>query len=483
MKNLGKKIFLGILICVATLHAGVTATVEPSQLYEGDMATYTLTIDGGEVNKPIIDDICGNEIIATSSSTSIAMVNGDYTKSYKLSYQFMPRKSCIVNPVSVEVDGKKELSNSVKVEVKPASQEKNRDFTLTLKSSKERVYVGEPFDLTLVLKQSNNAQAVDSQFIEPDFKGFWVKKRYKTSRTQKGDFTITTAKYKLAAQREGNLTIKAAQLRVASRVNTRDVWGSFMPQIKWRSYYSNPLTITAVPLPNNAQLVGDFTLKAFADKTTIHPNEAVNVTVVVKGDGNLEDIKTFKPFLNGVNVFDEKVQIEGDKLTQKLAFVSDRDFTIPPFHLDFYNLKTHKVQRITTQPIEVKVVGGTPATQTQQATPLKVKKAPQMQESIETPTSNTQGGFSFMTLIVGFVVGVACGVLVMVYKPFVLQTKEKKLNIKDEKVLLMKLMEYKDSDQEVAQFVDILEKNIYESKGLKVDKKRLKALLKKYNIA
>jgi hypothetical protein len=71
---------------------------------------------------------------------------------------------------------------------------------------------------------------------------------------------------------------------------------------------------------------------------------------------------------------------------------------------------------------------------------------------------------------------------VMVYKPVLFQTKEKKPNIKDDKVLLMKLMEYKDSDAEVAAMVEILEKNIYESKNLKVDKKQLKELLKRYNI-
>ena len=61
--------------------------------------------------------------------------------------------------------------------------------------------------------------------------------------------------------------------------------------------------------------------------------------------------------------------------------------------------------------------------------------------------------------------------------------KEKKLNLHDEKLLLIKLLPYKDKDEVVKKIVDILEANLYSSKREKIDKKIVKELLKKYDIS
>jgi len=480
MKNLGKKTVILFLLFCTTLYGSVTARVEPPVVYSGDTAKYILTVSGENVHKPQLTDICGNDIVATSSQTSIEMINMDYKKSYVLSYDFVPKKSCDITPVAVDVNGKIEKSNAVKLVVKPASQDKNADFILSLKANKTDVFVGEPFLVYLELKQDKGAPVIDSKFIEPDFKGFWVKSKSEAQRQDTDDFIITKMSYTLAAQREGNLTIKPAQLRIATRINTRDMWGSFMPQIKWKSYFSNELSVRAKPLPNNAKIVGNFIISAVADKTEITPSEAVNVTVKVKGNGNLEDIKSFKPYINGVNVFDEKIVIKGNTLTQKLAFVSDKDFTIPPFKLVFYNLKTKRVEQIKTKSIFIKVKGS-----------VKVSPALKIQKSNEEPELSIQkgekqsssGSLNYIWLLVAFAVGIAVGVALMLTKPFQFEKREKKLNLKDEKLLLLKLLPYKDIDTDVAKIITILEGNFYGEKKEKVDKKLLKEILKKYDIS
>ncbi len=481
MKNLGKKISILFILLTSSIYASVVARVEPPVVYSGETATYVLTISGEKVHKPVVNDICGNQILGTSSQTSIEMVNMDYKKSYVLSYEFAPAKSCTIAPVSVEVDGKVEKSNAVKVLVKPATQDKNANFVLSLKADKTNVYVGEPFVLHLELKQNKRASAVDSKFIEPDFKGFWVKNKSQATREDTPEYIITKASYTLAPQREGNLTIKPAQLRIATRVNRRDMWGSFMPQVKWKNYYSNEVHIHAKPLPNNAKIVGDFTISATADKTEITSNEAVNVTVTVKGNGNLEDIESFKPYIDGVNVFDEKVEVHGDTLTQKLAFVSDKDFTIPPFKLAFYNLKTKRVEQIKTKPIYIKVKGSSKASSTlniQKAEPqLTVKKA----ASSDSEKSNE--GVNSLWIVLAFAIGLILGIALVIFNPFKRAKKEKRFNMKDEKLLLLKLLPYRDSDEEVKKIVNILEGNLYGGKKEQVDKKLLKEIVKKYDIS
>jgi len=483
MKNLGKFIIFLLFISLTSLYASVVAKVEPSTLYRGDTARLVLTIEGGEVNKPILDNICGYDILSSASQTSITMVNMEYKKSYVLSYTFAPQKSCTVEPISVEVDGKIEKSNPVTVTVKPASQNRDANFILSLLPSKEEVFVGEPFWLTLELKQNKSAEVVDSKFIAPDFNGFWIKGESPTTREEKGNYIVTKMRYKLAAQRVGDLTIKPAQLRIASRVNRRDMWGSFMPQIEWKNYFSNEVVIHAKPLPGSVKLVGEFTISAVADKTKITKNEAVNVTVEVRGEGNLEDIESFKPSIPGVNVFAEKIKIEGNTLTQKLAFVSDKDFTIPSFSILFYNLKTKKIERVETKPIAITVEGSKENT-----TALKIEKntSQTSEEVVAINKTEDTSHISYSWLGGMFVLGAFFGALVMYaalrFMPSLASEKKRRFSPKDEKQLLIRLLPYKDEDSDVAALIKVLEGNLYEGKKEPLDKKLLKSVLERHKI-
>ena len=477
MKNLGKILFIIFLIPNA-IYASVTSSVNYKSVSNGEMVIFSLKINGTDIQRPIINTICDSDVISTSSQTSIEIVDGDYKKSYVLSYKFMPQKSCEIKPIDVEVDGKIETSKALKVEVKPMSRDKNADFLLTLETQKKEFFVGEPFELTLLFKQKRSAEAVDSKFTTPSMKGFWIKGEAKPERRNDGEYVITTVRYILAAQREGDLKIEPAQMSIASRTSSRDVWGSFAPQIKWRSYFSNELALNIKPIPFGASLVGEFTISAKADKAKINPNEAVNITVEVHGSGNLEDIKTFKPYVEDVSVFDEKILVEGMKLTQKLALVADNDFVVPPFELKFFNPKTKKIETIATKEIKVEVLG-------QKVKPeLKIKRDEtqpavlQMKEEIQVVSS----GFSTMWMSLIFALGIIFGIVLMILKPWSLFKSEKSVNIKDEKLLLVKLLPFKD-DSEVQEILDILENNLYSQDKKNIDKKVLKELLKKYEIS
>ena len=473
MKNLGK-IFFIIFAIPQAIFAGVVASVDSSNVEHGDMITYSLNLTGDDISRPQIHNLCGDEVISTSSSTSIQIVNGDYQKTYVLSYKFMPKKSCQIEPVSVEIDGKIEKTEPINITVSKAVVSKDADFTLTLNASKEEVFVGEPFVLVLTLKQKNGAEAVDSKYIAPNLKGFWVKGESKPIRTKEAGYTITKIMYKMAPQREGTLNISSAQMRIASRSRARDAWGGFIPNIKWKSYFSNEVNITAKPLPAGVSLVGDFTISADVATKEVNANEAVNVTIQVIGDGNLEDIKSFKPYLDGVSVFDEKIEIQDTQLSQKIAFVGDDNFIIKPFTLKFFDPSTQKIKTISTQEIAIKVKNAKPKQE------LNIQRD-QSQETVVVQKV-VEKETNKLWIIIAFIVGLVIGILVMLLKPLKLLKKEKKLNIKDHKLLLVKLMPYNE-DIEVKKIVDILENNLYSDKKQELDKKILKEIIAKYKIS
>jgi hypothetical protein len=476
MRNLGR-VILFLLVSQLGLYASVKASVEPRTAYKGEMITYKLTMSGKDIQRPILSDICGNEILATGSQTSIESINGALSKSYILSFEFMPKESCIIEPVAVEIDGKEEYSNSVELFVKEPTQDKDAPFLLALISSKNELYVGEPFLLTLTLKQSLRTQAVDSQFIAPDFKGFWVKSEGKAQRVESDEHITTTVVYKLSPQREGNLSIEPAQLRVASRAASRSSWGVMVPELKWRSYYSNQEHFSVKALPNDASLIGDFRLNVEAQKREINPNEALNITITVEGEGNLEDIKSFKPYVPNVNIFDEKIVIHEDKLTQKLAFVSDVNFSVPAFELIFFDTKTQKLKKITTQPIEIKVNA---ASKTQE---LIVQRDEQSANAVlQTQEIRGESEQNLFVVAFAFALGVVVGLFIMLLKPLKYFKRKKSIHLQDEKILLIKLLPYKE-DVEVQKIMDVLEKNIYTKNKEQVDKKLLKEILQRYKIS
>jgi len=480
MKNLGKIVILLIFLASSTLFGGVVAKVNSQSVSVGELVTLNLILSGEDVNKPSIFKVCGYDVVSTSSQTSIKMVNMDYQKSYILSYKFMPQESCTIESIELEIDGKTEKTEPIKIEVKPISKTVDSDFELILKTDKENVFVGEPFDLTLLFKQRRSTEVVDSKFVGPDLKGFWVKGESQPQRYNEGDYTVTKIVYTMAPQREGSLKITPAQMRIATRSNTRDTWGSWRPNIKWRAYFSNALTIKTSALPAGVSLVGNFSINAVVDKKEISPNEALNITLEVTGEGNFEDIESFKPHIDGVSVFDEKIVLKDSGLSQKIAFVSDEDFRVPAFSLRYFDPKTKKIKTITTDEISIKVKGGSKKD-------LVLKRDGKEQSEVkvikEAKVSSVGGsGLSNSFIGIIFLGGLVMGIVITLLKPWNAFSREKTLSLKEPKVLLVKLMPFKD-DKEVQDLIDILEKNIYSNAGITLDKKLIKELVAKYNIS
>ena len=475
MKNLGKFIVFLILF-QNVLTASVTAKVDYDTVELGEMVTYSLDLSGENITRPTILSLCGTDVISTSSQTSMQVINGNFKKSYILSYKFLPQKSCTIEPIDVEIDGKVQKTNSVKVSVKKVSSSKERDFSLELLSNKKSVYIGEEFELILLFKQKRNSRAVDSKFVPPELKGFWIKKESKPTQYNEANYLVTKITYTMAAQRVGKLKIKKAQMRIASRVRTRDMWSSWTQNIRWKTYFSNDLEIDVKELQNGVNLIGDFTIFSKVDKVEVNANEAVNLTVILRGDGNLEDVESFKVSIDDVSVFDEKIDISSNILTQKIAFVSDRDFKIPAMSIKYFDLKTKKIKIISTKEISIKVKNA------KVKEDIVIKRDDKSLNDVKNTTTMVNG-YDKVTLIIVFFVGIVIGILIMLIKPFKVNgaKKDKKVSLKEPKILLIKLLPYKD-DVEVKKILDLLEESIYSNKVLDIDKKQLKEILKKYNI-
>lgn len=473
MKNLGKLLFI-ISLLSSALYAGVVGSVDAQDIERGDVVTFSLKLSGEDIQRPNLFELCGFDVISTAETRSIQMINNKTTTDYTLTYRFEPTKNCVIEPVEVIIDGKKELTSAIDISVKKVVPSKDDDFSLSLFINKNEVYVGESFELVLMLKQKKSAKIVDNKFIQPDLKGFWIKGDPKQERGEDSEYIVTKVTYALAAQRVGKLDISAAQMKIASRKKGRNFFGGFFPEVKWKNYFSNELSITAKALPDDVKYIGDFAIQATVDKKVANANEAVNVTIQVLGDGNLEDIKTFKPYIEGVSIFDEKSVVDNNRLSQKIAFVADESFTVEPFTLKFLDTKSNKVKTIATQPINIKV-------QNAKVKQDLVIKRDNNQTVVVPQTVTTTKALDKIWLGVAFVVGLILGMLIMFIWRLNLFFTKKSFNIKDHKMLLVKLMPFRDNE-DVKDVVDALESNLYSKTQKIIENKQIKALVKKYEI-
>ena len=483
MQNLGR-VLISLMLMIASAWASLSVTVDNNKVVQGDSVTLTLRAVGSDVEKPKLNRICDEKIASSSHGTNIQAINGSFSKSSVFSYVFTPTKDCTIKPITMKIDGKEEVSKAIDIRVVPMKITKNSPFILEMTTDKQSVYVGEPFKVTVIFKQRKNSEAVDSKFLPPEMQNFWIKEEVKGRRFDEGAYSVSRLSFIMAAQRRGVHTVSPAQIKIATRSHSRDSWGQWLPALKWRTYFSNKLDLQVLPLPQGVDLVGDFAITAQADKRELEANEAVNVTVEISGSGNFEDIGSLKPSIHGVTAYEEegetKTYLENGiykgSWTQKLAFVGDGSFTIPPFTLRYFDPKSKSVKSIQTEVIPVTVKNS----QIKVDEPLKIKR-PEPEE-ISAADRQDVAVMPWKTpftlgLFLGLLLGVSA-ILIPWRRWFDREGETSKVNVNDHKQVLMLLMQHQD-DPESAAMVEKIEASLYEGKEVIIDKKELKALVKR----
>jgi hypothetical protein len=486
MKNLGSIIIL-LLGLFTWLNAGVRAELNRENVTLGETVILRLHVDGSSVQEPALSKICGVNVISSSHSTNMQIINGNYKKNQVFSYSFMPTSTCTIEPISVKIDGEEVKTKPLEVKVSQMSITKNSPFILTMQSEKPSVYVGEPFKVTIKLKQRRDAEAVDSKFAPPELKNFWIKEQYQRERYQEGDYAVTEIVYIMAAQKAGAQHIGRAQLQIAQRTHSRDAWGQWFPQLQWRSFFTNELEVDVKALPEGVNLVGHFKISAMLDKTQAAPNDAVNLTLKISGSGNFEDIDSLKPFIDGVNIFEEDPTTEAKIVNgeyqaiwqQKMAFVSEHDYTIPPIQLKYFDPRSKTVVSIGTKALHVKIKGRAK----QHEKPVNIQRSDEqnqvvkMQKAAELQPSSQPSYLWVIALIAGIVIGVSSTLIP--WKNFKKDEDNiQSVNIRSDKSVLNFLLNHIE-DEEASKMLKLLEAKLYEGKNVHIDKKELKQLIKR----
>jgi len=319
-----------------------------------------LELSGSEIKIPNFSQIDGNSVQEISSSLSTTIINGKVSKLVKKSYSFIPTKDFIFPALTFEIDGKKYETQQKNIKLIKATKTQSSLYDLTIKTSKNDIFVGENFVLTLKLKFKKDLQLVGLALDKPTFKDFWYKQLDETKKYEDGDFYIIETNFLMSPLKEGKLQIDplTLQMRVMD-VNPR----TYFLMAKDIDIYSNELNFDIKSLPNGVKIIGDFSLESSIDKQEIKKGDSIAFKIKISGSGNIDDISDIKLPLDDAIVYENKPEIKTEISNNKyigsyekvFSIVANKSFTVPSITFEYFDKEKEKIITKSTKSFDINV--------------------------------------------------------------------------------------------------------------------------------
>ncbi|NLK67524.1 MAG: protein BatD [Campylobacteraceae bacterium] len=482
--NLGKIIL--ILFISLNLNAKVSLELDTPAIYKGSVATFTITADGENVEFPSITNVGGYPIIGTSSSQSLSVINGKREKTLSRSYNFKPDGDVTLPKFEVKVDSQIYTTNEATINVlEPVVSKSGDEFVVEMRLNKINVHVGGNVRLDIDFKRRLDARYDRFDYDHPDLENFVVRPVGEVSQRTEGEYIVDTLSFLLFPQKSGYYEIKPLTARFGKAKSgfNDPFFSSFFPvDVEWQKVFSNTLYLDVLPLPNGVVNIGKFEISSEVDKVKADENEPVNLTLTIKGVGNINDIPKFDLNLQEAVVYAKEPEIEigmvgtefGGKFVQKFAIVGDSNFTIPAFEFNYFDKDLDVVKTIRSSSHFIAVES--------QAKDAGLPKVETINDSLVAPTVKevVVEKNSYLNLLIGFIAGILAFYLFDIFKNRPKRKAKKEANIetkikkaKDDKALFCLLLPYARSSELVDETLRKLEENLYKNGSHKIDKKEL----------
>lgn len=401
--NMKLKLYILLLICFTTLginaqKSALKASVSKNKLGVNQRLRIEFSTNNQAADNFKVPNFTNFRIVSgPSQSVSQTWINGKFTFSKSYTYIIQPKRKGEFNipAATIDIDGKKVLSNTIKIIVLSAVDiPKNpndpnyiadQNIHLVAELSKSKPYVGESIYVEYRLYFSNNVGIYDNAITQnPQYNGFWNQeiKRNGTS-VKKGKYNGENYRYAvlhkalLIPTKEGKLTIDPMKMEIIVAVPTggADFFGNLSTKQIRKEFFSPKKTIYAKALPiNNKPLnftgaVGEYSFNVSLNKHTLKANESSQIKVAVRGKGNLKlfelpkittpkELEVYQPERQ------ERVSVTSNGLRGSVADTYTvvpefkGKYKIPKTSFSYFNPKEEVYQTITTNDLYVDVLEG-----------------------------------------------------------------------------------------------------------------------------
>jgi len=384
--------------CLAQIQ--FTATANRTSAPVGEVIEITVAVDGAAtgVPSPQLGQLVNLELVGgPSTSTQTSIVNGRVSSQKSYTYYFKGRTEgpASFGEMKIAVKGAVYTSRPIQLTILPAGQRAKggdkEDVFIEIIPDKRKAFVGEQIVLTYKLYFSTTIYAPEFKEM-PKSTGFWTEEFEMPSQLVPRDEVVGGQSYKsviirkvaLFATTAGELTVEplTAVVQVERRTNPRgrandpfnDPFFNFGRRREQVEVTCRPLKLNIDPLPDAGRpqgevAVGNYSIAAKLDKPQAATSDAVTLTVVTRGAGNIKMLPQPKISIPpDFEVFDPKVtdQVKRgpDKITgsKSLEFVliprAAGEQVIPAIELTYFDPASGDYKTASTQPLSLSVSKG-----------------------------------------------------------------------------------------------------------------------------
>lgn len=379
-----KRVYLYILLFLVIIPfqgfcLDVTVQVDKNHISENDSILLQVIIKGGRgsVDTSVITDF---KVIPRGTSTSVNIINGNYSKTLTHRYVLQPLRQGKLRIPALKVTDNGELfyTKEILVQATKLAPEKRKlaKIFATASLSEKELFAGEQCTYTFKFYTSVNFSRATLQ--EPSFSGFFAKeaeKRKNYSENINGiPYKITEINYLLVPEKIGQFEIEPAAIMCEIPVSgRRDPFGnsffsnSFFAtgRTETKKIITESVKVKVKPLPIYkgksffSGLVGNFSIKAGLDSENVKAGDSVTFTITISGTGNVMDaVLPEISFPESFKIYDDEPEKKiimtskgyaGEKIFKKAVVpVKPGSFVIDPVTLTWFDVKSRKYESAST---------------------------------------------------------------------------------------------------------------------------------------
>lgn len=382
----------------------VEASVDRRAVGRGETLTLTFTVYGADrVSEPDLSVIEGFQVVGSSSSRNISIVNMKMSRSLNLQYTLLAIQEgeYVLGPFTVKAGDETYDTEPIKVAVTagqgspqrlPSGQQTrgrvDDDLVLlTASVDRTRAYVGQ--QITYTLKFAYRVRLLeDTQYIPPDHTGFWFENLGESGPAIE---TIDGVRYYVITKRtaffpisSGKFTIGEAGIRYVAGSQDpfsrdpfslfgRDPFGAFGR--RQGAAETEPIDIEVLPLPEVGKpadfsgAVGRFDLSVSPSAKEIGVGESLTLSMSVRGRGNIKSIGDIAlPEFPDFRVFAPKARVSlsteggivgGEKIFDLVLVPQNPgDYRLGGFRFSYFDPASESYAVSTADPLMISVLPG-----------------------------------------------------------------------------------------------------------------------------
>lgn len=374
----------------------IHAEVDRTTLSTGETLLLTVTASSTSIldaPRPQMPHLQGFNVVGTSTSSQISIINGTTTSQVVYLYQLQPYEvgALIIEPITLTVGGQTYSTQPIAVQVSQGSSAPAAADAAASPSSNARPavtaedlsgqdlfvealvdnpapYVGEQVTYTFRFYTAVSSWN-QPQYQPPAFTGFWSEPQQDQQeyRAQAGSriYRVTELRTILFPSVVGPVTIEPARLVIP---------GGFFS--RGQTLQTKPVELNVQPLPPGAPdgfagAVGQFSLQAAMDATSGAVNEPLTWRVTLSGRGNLNAAPDPAwPEIDGWRSFESEAtlhtevrdgELVGTRTYERLLVPSVQgEYTLPALQYAYFDPATGQYQVIQTESIAVSIAAGDP---------------------------------------------------------------------------------------------------------------------------